>query len=33
MPDTELKYGFRCDPMEWVNNQGSLTAALAAERR
>jgi len=27
MSDTELKYGFRHDPMEWVNNDRSLEAA------
>ena len=28
MTTRELKYGFRHDPMEWVENDGSLQAAL-----
>ena len=27
MSDTEPKYGFRCDPMEWVENDESLQGA------
>ena len=29
MPDTDLEYGFRYDPMEWVENNDSFKAAVA----
>ena len=29
MSDTEFKYGFRHDPMDWVKSNASLDAALA----
>lgn len=29
MSDTELKYGFRYDPISWIDNDGSVRGALA----